>query len=185
MTTKTYFIVQLDEAPVLPPPTFLRHAHGRWGSASDNKLVYVSNNNQGNAKIDFQGADAYLKPVPNVKGEKAPPASTNGGLCVALDAWDGTVRWTFANPALDQSGRNAKSLAPITVANGVLAYASMDPTGRLFMLRATDGKLLGSYDLGASSACGPAIVDGVLYSGTGYTNFALGTAGTKVVALTV
>ncbi|KIY99021.1 hypothetical protein MNEG_8939 [Monoraphidium neglectum] len=156
-----------------------------WGSASDNKLVYVSNNNMYNTKVDFQGADAYLKPVPNVKGEKVAPASTNGGLCVALDAWDGTVRWTFANPMLDQAGRNAKSLAAITVANGVLTYASMDPTGRLFMLRATDGKLLGSYDLGASSACGPSIVDGVLYSGTGYTNFALGTAGTKVIALTV
>ena len=61
----------------------------------------------------------------------------------------------------------------------------MDPKGTLFMLKAADGQLLGSYPLGASSACGPAIADGVVYSGTGYSNFAQGADGTKVVALTV
>lgn len=123
--------------------------------------------------------------MPNTLGSTQPPTSTDGGLCVALDAWDGTVLWTFANPSLDQSGRHAWSLNPITLANGVVVYASMDPTGQLYMLGAADGKLLGRYALGASSACGPAVVDGVVYTGTGYSNFALGTPGTKVVALEV
>ncbi|KAI8475329.1 MAG: quinon protein alcohol dehydrogenase-like superfamily [Monoraphidium minutum] len=156
-----------------------------WGSASDNKLIYVNNNNMGNIMLDFAGADAYLKPVPNALNATAPPTSANGGLCVALDAWDGAVVWSFPNPTRDQGGRNAKSLSPITVANGVVAYASMDPAGSLFMLKAADGKLLGSYGLGASSACGPAIVGGIVYSGSGYSNFALGADGTKVTALTI
>lgn len=169
----------------------------RWGGASDNQYVYFSNNNHERQKIDFAGEHAYLKPVPKAlihvsspgRGKEAapppPPASAEGGLCVALDAWDGAVKWTFANPARDQAGRAARSLAPVTVANGVVAYASMDPKGTLFLLRAADGKLLGSYELGASSACGPAVVDGVVYSGSGYSNFAQGGEGTKVVALAV
>jgi len=149
-------------------------------------MIFVNNNNHGHATLNLATTDAYLKAVPNEPGATQPPATADGGLCVALDAWDGTVLWTFTNPAKDQAGRNAWSLNPITLANGVVMYASMDPaTGQLFMLRATDGKLLGSYALGTSSACGPAVVDGVVYSGTGYSNFALGAAGTKVVALTV
>jgi hypothetical protein len=67
----------------------------RWGSASDNERVYVNNNNYGHATLDFSGADAYLKPVPNEAGATSPPASANGGLLSALDAWDGKARLPF------------------------------------------------------------------------------------------
>jgi hypothetical protein len=93
------------------------------------------------------------------------------------------VLWTFANPARDGAGRNAWSLAPVTVANGVVLYASADPSGTLFMVGAAGGGLLGRYELGASSACGPAVVGGVVFSGSGYSTFGLGSSGTKVVAL--
>jgi polyvinyl alcohol dehydrogenase (cytochrome) len=156
-----------------------------WGSASDNNYVYGNNNNYGHVALDLAGADAYLKPVPNAPGAAAPPATANGGHLTALDAWDGSIKWTFTNPAKDNAGKDAWSLAPVTVANGVVLYASADTKGTLFALNAADGKLLGSYELGASSACGPAVVDGVVYSGTGYSNFALGVPGTKVIALQV
>jgi outer membrane protein assembly factor BamB len=146
-------------------------------------MVFVNNNNSPHAPLDLRGADAYLKPVPNQPGTASPPAAADGGLCAALSAWDGTVAWTFTNPALDANGRNGWSLSPMTVANGVVLYASMDPAGTLFLLRAADGALLGSYTLGASSACGPAVVNGVVFAGTGYSNFALGSPGTRLVAL--
>lgn len=147
--------------------------------------MYVSNNNFYKTVLNFTGSDAYLRPVPNTPGARTPPASADGGLLVTLDAWDGAVKWTFPNSAKDQSGTAAWTLAAVTVANGVVFYPSADPAGTLFALRAADGRLLGNYSLGASLACGPAVVDGVLYSGLGYENFGLGTRGTQVVALEV
>lgn len=145
----------------------------------------MANNNFERVFLNFTGPDSYLRPVPTTLGGRRPPASAEGGLLVALDAWDGAVKWTFPNPALDQTQRNAWSLAAVTLANGVVLYASADPAGTLFAVRATDGRLLGSYQLGASSACGPAVADGMVWSGTGYENFGLGTRGNKVVALEV
>lgn len=46
----------------------------------------------------------------------------------------------------------------------------MDAMGALFFLEAATGKLLSSYDTGASDACGPSVVDGVVYTGSGYLN---------------
>ncbi|GBF89065.1 hypothetical protein Rsub_01782 [Raphidocelis subcapitata] len=156
-----------------------------WGSASDGDAVYVNNNNAFRLRLDFAGVDAYLKPVPNAPGAASPPSSSDAGLTVALSAFDGAVRWSFVNPGADQAGRGAGVLSPVTVANGVVLTASMDPAGSLFALRASDGALLGSWPLGASSACGPAVVDGVVYTGSGYSTFAQGSAGTRVTALEV
>jgi polyvinyl alcohol dehydrogenase (cytochrome) len=147
-------------------------------------MVFVNNNNFGHVTLNLATTEAYLKAVPNEARATEPPTTADGGLCVALDAWDGAIKWSFTNPKRDQANRNAWSLNPITLVNGVVMYASMDPTGELFMLRAENGQLLAQYTLGASSACGPAVVDGVVYTGTGYSNFALGAAGTKVMALT-
>ena len=72
------------------------------------------------------------------------PAPHNGGLVAALDSWDGSIKWTFANP-MPQIGnplQDAQSQAPVTVANGVVFYASMDATGMLFFLDAATGKQL-------------------------------------------
>lgn len=131
--------------------------------------------------------DRYLRAVPNTPGASSAPANATGGLLVALSAFDGAIRWTFTNPATDRTGFNAWSLNPVTLvgqgSGAVVLTASMDPAGKMFALKASNGKLLGTYELGASSACGPSVVDGVVYTGTGYSNFGLGAAGTKVVAL--
>lgn len=141
-----------------------------WGSASDNERVYVSNNN------------FFHKPLsPWVNQTPAP----TGGMAAALDPFDGSILWTFANPEpqLGDPSLNALSQAPMTVANGVVFYPSMDPTGRLFYLDAKTGRLLGSYAMGATNACGPSIVNSTIYSGSGYLNFALGSVGQKFTAL--
>lgn len=63
-----------------------------WGSASDNQRVYVANNNFGHLPLDL----AALKAVPNQPGATSPPASANGGLAAALDAWSGDLIWCVA-----------------------------------------------------------------------------------------
>jgi hypothetical protein len=51
------------------------------------------------------------------------------------------------------------------VVNGVVLYPSIGPKGTLYFVRASDGGLLHTFDLGAGSNCGPAVVDGVVYTG--------------------
>jgi polyvinyl alcohol dehydrogenase (cytochrome) len=141
-----------------------------WGSASDNKRVYVSINN------------FFHTPL----GDYTPASPTNsGGMIAALDAWDGTVLWTFANPE-PQNGdatKQALSQAPVTVAGGIVYYASMDAQGKLFLLDASTGAVLSSFATGASNACGPSVLNGGLFTGSGYLNFGLGSSGSKVSAL--
>lgn len=82
---------------------------------------------------------------------------------------------SFTNPDAQRgnAAQNALSQAPMTVANGVVFYPSMGEVGNLYYLEAATGRLLGSYAAGYSNACGPAIVDGSIYTGSGYTNFGL------------
>lgn len=135
----------------------------QWGSAADGSRIYVANNNYHNATINLKS----MKPVVNFRTNtnQAPPTSTNGGLAAAIDAYSGEIVWTFANPTLHwgkaSSGvRYARSQAPVTVANDVVYYASMDLAGTLFMLDARTGKLLNSFETGITCGCGPSVVDG-------------------------
>lgn len=71
----------------------------QWGSASDNARVYVSNNNYHHNMTEM------IKPAPGSN------PSGNGGMLWALNAWDGSVAWSFANPTFDKddSTKNARS----------------------------------------------------------------------------
>lgn len=73
--------------------------------------------------------------------------------------------------------------APITVANGVVYYPSMDAAGTLFYLDALTGRQLGAFETGATCGCGPSVLNGRLYVGNGYINFGLGQPGRKLWAL--
>lgn len=141
-----------------------------WGGASDSERVYFSFNNAFHLTL----------------GDFAPGSPTNnGGMIAALDPWDGTVLWTFANPEpqINNDAQNALSNAPVTVAGGVVYYASMDAQGKLFMLNAKTGAVLASYPMGSSDACGPSVVNGAVFSGSGYQTFGQGNPGSKVSAL--
>jgi polyvinyl alcohol dehydrogenase (cytochrome) len=61
----------------------------------------------------------------------------------------------------------------------------MDPDGTLFLLDARTGKLLYSYKTLQTSGCGPAVVDGRAYVGSGYANFGLGLPGDKLHMLSL
>jgi hypothetical protein len=53
----------------------------------------------------------------------------------------------------------------MTVANGVVYYASMDANGTLFYLEAATGRLLGSFETGATLGCGPSLARGKVFAG--------------------
>lgn len=162
-----------------------------WGSASDNTRVYVAIANS------FAITTTLINPVPNQPGNSTAPTWTDGGTVVAVDARNGAILWTFANPlmgfnltaagnaSVDNSTANhhAFFVGPVSVANGVVFAPSLDPEGTLFYLDAATGHLLGSFPTGATTMTGPSVVQGWVYTGTGYTRW--GTPGNKFYALSV
>jgi hypothetical protein len=60
----------------------------------------------------------------------------------------------------------------------------MDAAGTLFFLDGPTGKLLNQVSNNASDACGPSMVNGHVFTGSGYANFGLGNVGQAVTAYT-
>jgi len=83
------------------------------------------------------------------------------GAWSALDAATGEPIWQTADPT---SG--AIDPGSVSVANGLVYAGSL--SGFMYALDAATGKILWSFDSGGSVVDGPAIVDGVLYWGSGY-----------------
>jgi hypothetical protein len=105
-----------------------------------------------------------------------------GGFLTALDL-DGNILWQSANPFptiyqvfFGGSIFNAANTGPVSVANNVVYWPSLDPNGRLLFVDARTGQLLGNFITGipiGSLAGGAAIVDGSVYVGSGYAQTAL------------
>jgi polyvinyl alcohol dehydrogenase (cytochrome) len=119
-----------------------------WGSASDGTRIYV-------AIANFYGI---------------PYAYGNAGSFAALDPDTGTILWQKADP------NSAVDIGPMAVANGVVYAPSMAgaPTApTMFALDAATGKTLWSFASGASVNAGAAIVNGVVYWGSGYAHLGI------------
>ena len=132
-----------------------------WGGAADRRLGYFP-------LSDFD----FDKPI-------------MGGGLFALDLRTGKEAW-HAEPVrpgcLGKYGCSAAQMAPPTAIPGVVFSGSLD--GHLRAYDARDGAILWDFDTarefqttngirahgGSMNASGPAIVDGVLYVNTGYTN---------------
>jgi polyvinyl alcohol dehydrogenase (cytochrome) len=127
-----------------------------WGSATDGKRIYIAIAN-GNGL-----------PYPNNPGLGA------GGSWAALDAVTGTILWQVPTP------QNAMGLGPMTVADHVVFAPSM--SGDMVALDSATGATLWSYHANGSVVAGPAIVNGVVYWGTGYSNLGLGTGNNQLFA---
>ncbi|KAH7554055.1 hypothetical protein JRO89_XS12G0102900 [Xanthoceras sorbifolium] len=139
-----------------------------WGSATDERRIYTNIANS-------QHKNFTLKPFKN---------TTIAGGWVAMDARNGNVLWSTANPS------NATAPGPVTVANGVLFAGSTYRQGPVYALNAKTGKILWSYDTGATIYGGGSVSNGCIYMGNGYKvtvgfvnpNF---TSGTSVFAFCV
>eukprot|EP00884_Botryococcus_braunii_P003047 jgi/Botrbrau1/12743/Bobra.67_1s0102.1 len=149
-----------------------RYGGMMFGSATDGERIYMSNANTGNTNYEM---------INTYPGQKK---YSWGGYSIALDL-DGKILWETANPypillsplrLLDNEPGGlwptwAVNIGPMSVANGVVYWPSMDFFGHLIFLDAKNGQILGSFCTGqpiGSLACGPSIVDGTIYVGSGY-----------------
>jgi len=117
------------------------------GAASDGKRIYVA--------------------IANYFG--LPSAAGSAGSWAALDPATGSILWQVADP------NGAIDLGPLAVVDGVVYAASMagEPTApTMFALNAHDGQKLWSFAAGSSVIAGAAVVDGVVYWGSGYGRLA-------------
>jgi polyvinyl alcohol dehydrogenase (cytochrome) len=144
-----------------------------WGSATDGKRIYFAV-----ANLNF-GPFAHY---PMVNPPKGTPAFSDAGSWGAIDAATGAIVWQTADP------NGAIDLGPMSVANGVVYANSMgslapnDNRPTMFALDAANGKQLWSFTSGGSVNAGPAIVDGRVYWGSGYTNLGFGGGNNKLFA---
>ncbi len=140
-----------------------------WGTATDNKRIYVPITNYYNTTFKLQPTGV----------------SWNGGAWSALDPATGKILWqtkaTGQNPL--NTALPARALAPISTANGVVFGGSM--SGDFVAMDAATGKILWKYNSGGSVNCAPSIVDATVYWGSGYTNDKAGTGNKKLFAFQI
>jgi polyvinyl alcohol dehydrogenase (cytochrome) len=144
-----------------------------FGSATDGQRAYVQITN-------FRHNEFEL-----VAGPYA-GQTVRGGIWAAVDLATGGIVWQTPDPTSFQPlegsiahvtwgsglgpGFFGVALGPLTVANGVVFAGSMDREGHMYGFDAATGLILWSFASGGSVNSAPAIHDGVLYWGSGYSN---------------
>jgi len=123
-----------------------------WGSATDGSTVYFAN--------------------------------AAGGFWGAVDVATGQLKWRTNDPNPQAPPFYSNDIGAVSYANGVVYVESLggsdsaNPT--MFALDAATGEILWSFASGSSAAGGAAIVDGMVYWGTGYGRLGQGVgAGTN------
>ncbi|KAK7374506.1 hypothetical protein VNO80_07936 [Phaseolus coccineus] len=119
---------------------------GSWGAATDEKRVYTN-------IVNSDANNFTLAPSNEI---------TTAGGWVAMDAHNGRVLWSTANPS------NSTAYGPVSVANDVVFAGSADRMGYIYAIDAKSGKILWSYKTGASVYGGMSISRGCIYVGHGY-----------------
>jgi polyvinyl alcohol dehydrogenase (cytochrome) len=136
-----------------------------WGTAYDGARIYVHE------------SDAYHQAYTLQNGTTA-----IGGSWAALNPATGAFDWQTATPLA------SAAMGPQTVANGVVYTGSTAPAGNnMYALSAATGRILWSFASGGSVNSGPAVVDGTVYWGSGYSELSsLGYTGNdKLYAFTI
>lgn len=100
-----------------------------------------------------------------------------------MDASTGKILWATGDP------KNA-TVNPVSVANGVLFGGSTYATGPVYAINAKTGKILWSYETGATVYGGVSVSNGCIYVGHGYrvgvaSTSPTNTAGTYLFAFCV
>lgn len=137
----------------------------QWGSATDGKLIYAAISNFNNTPWILQGGGPFA-------GQEV-----SHGFWSALDGATGALLWQSPDPNI------AMDTGALTVANDVLFAGSMGSTrgaaseDTMFALNSKTGEILWRYPSGGSVNSSPAVVNGVVYWGSGYN--LLGLIGTS------
>jgi polyvinyl alcohol dehydrogenase (cytochrome) len=136
----------------------------QWGSAVDGTRVYTAN------------ANSNAKPWELPSGE-----ITTSGVWSALDAATGEIVWQRSSPN-PANGVFGDTSGPMTTANGVVFACSLQAAGHMYAMNAATGDVLWSFASGGSCLSGAAISNGMLFWGSGYSNFGAGTPNNKLYA---
>ncbi len=136
-----------------------------WGSAMDGTRIYAADTN-------FYGIPWTL-----VNNGVANGATVTSGFWSALDPATGKILWQTADPT------GGFDPGAVSAANGVVYACSLDSVGHMYALNGQTGAVLWSFASGGSCNAGAAIVNGVVYWGSGYGG--LGTSNHKFYAFTL
>ena len=135
-----------------------------WGTAFDGERIYASITNQ------------HHIPYQLTQNGVLTHETATGGSWAALDPHTGTILWQTADPQVETLPGGGVvgvwDLAPVTVANGIVYAASMAKLAtqnQMFALDAATGAILWQFGAGSSVNAGPAVVDGTVYWGSGYS----------------
>jgi len=138
-----------------------------WGSATDGKRIY------------FAIANNEVKPYLDYNGDPRPGLGTAGSWG-AIDPATGNILWQIPDP------NGSIDPGAVSVANGVVYAGSLaaNPAApTFFALDAATGQIKWSLASGGSVNSGPSIAGGVVYWGSGYSNFGLGSGNDAFYAL--
>jgi polyvinyl alcohol dehydrogenase (cytochrome) len=152
-----------------------------WGTATDGDRIYASITNH------------HHIPYRLTENGELTSTTVSGGSWAALDPSTGRILWQTADPQVETlpglGTVGVWDLAPVTVAHGVLYAASMAKLAfqdQMFALDAATGEILWHFGADSSVNAGPAIVDGVVYWGTGYARSGVeGSANQKFFAFSL
>ena len=132
----------------------------QWGSAVDGTRVYTANANSNFVPWTLFGGGP----------------TTIHGVWSGIDASTGAMIWQHT------PSNGGGTSGPVTTANGVVFGCSLDPLGYMYALDGATGAELWSFPSGGSCLSGAAISNGMLFWGSGYSNFGFGTPNNKLYA---
>jgi polyvinyl alcohol dehydrogenase (cytochrome) len=153
-----------------------------WGTAFDGERIYASITNH------------HHIPYKLTQNGVVSDTTVTGGSWAALDPATGKIIWQTADPQLETLAAplgtvGVWALAPLSVANGVVyagSMAKLPEQNQMFALDAATGAVLWQYGAGSSVNAGPAIVDGTVYWGSGYSRSGVeGSGNQKIFAFSI
>lgn len=120
-----------------------------WGTSSDGERIYAAITNGSHKKYTYTTYDGQQK-------------TTSGGLWTALDPAIGKILWQTADP----QGSQYITDGFVSSANGVVYAGSSG--GNFYAMDARTGQIKWTFSSGGAVWSGAAIVNGVVYWGSGY-----------------
>jgi len=150
-----------------------------WGTAYDGKWIYASLTNQ------------HHVPYQLTENGKLTSTTVTGGSWAALDPSTGKIIWQTADPQTEALPAPTGTvgvwdLAPVTVSAGVVYAASVATSGNeMYALDAATGRILWQFAAGSTVNAAPAVVNGSVYWGSGYSRSAEGTGNNKLYAFSI
>ncbi|MGA8595240.1 MAG: PQQ-binding-like beta-propeller repeat protein [Bryobacteraceae bacterium] len=120
-----------------------------WGTSADGERIYAAITNGSHKMYTYATYDGQKK-------------TTRGGLWTALDAATGKILWQTADP----QGSQYITDGFVSSANGVVYAGSSG--GNFYAMDARTGQIKWTFPSGGAVWSGAAIVNGVVYWGSGY-----------------